>query len=427
MNNNERNKLAKDIIIHCRQSIQKKFPFFSIALYSLTLEVDEEIKALATDGYYLYYNPVYIINQYKDNKKTLYISILHTLLHCLLRHFSKKQYTYHQLFDASMDIAVFLMMHELGIVTHKSKHKLLSKIPLLEKIIKNTNNHGVAIYNEALSNEELEISILENSQLIELDNHIYWTKPKRKGIGAGLSARWNNLYSQIGFQLQVGRQQGFNAGNFAQLFLSEDSEESKMSYTDILKRLSTFEEIFKVDIDTFDLMWYTTGLEMYEDMPIIEYVETKEDYVVNEFVLAIDTSGSCSGDVMQNFLSQTIKIFKDMEIGNRRINVKILQCDTEIVDEKDITTQDDIENYTNNFEAFGFGGTSFVPVFNRINDLQGEGKLSNLKGLIYLSDGMGDFPSERPSYETIFVMSEDEYGYFDNQYVPEWVTVCELD
>jgi predicted metal-dependent peptidase len=152
----------------------------------------------------------------------------------------------------------------------------------------------------------------------------------------------------------------------------------------------------KIDQDEFDLIWYTTGLEMYDEMPIIEYNEVKEDYVLNEFVLAIDTSGSCSGSVMENFLSQTIKIFKDMEIGNQ-VNIKIIQCDDEIVDEKDIASQFDIENYISDFEAFGFGGTDFNPVFDRIKELQSEGFLQNLKGLIYLSDGYGAFPLMKQS------------------------------
>ena len=122
-------KLAKDIITHCRIKIQKKYSFFSIALYFLTLEADYDIETMATDGYYLYYNPEFIINTYKTNKNMLYISILHILLHCLLRHFTKKQFTYHELFDASMDISTYLMLHDLGFITLKAKNQLVNSMP----------------------------------------------------------------------------------------------------------------------------------------------------------------------------------------------------------------------------------------------------------------------------------------------------------
>ena len=425
---NENVKLAKDIITHCRIKIQKKYSFFSIALYFLTLEADYDIDTIAADGYYLYYNPDYIINTYKTNKNMLYITILHTLLHCLLRHFTKKQFTYHELFDASMDIAVYIMLFDLGFITQKSKNQLLNSMPQLKSFV-NTNiqNPSVSIYNEALNNEKLKQELLNNSSIFEMDNHIYWTKHKKnKGGSKGDSVivkTWLRMFNEVGEQLvSNGILRGMGSGYFTETFLGENMEESRVSYEEFLRRFSLFEEVMKIDQDEFDLIWYTTGLEMYEDMPIIEYNEVKEDYVLNEFVLAIDTSGSCSDSVMENFLSQTIKIFKDMEIGNQ-VNIKIIQCDDEIVDEKDITSQFDIEEYTSNFEAFGFGGTDFNPVFNRIKELQEEGSLQNLKGLIYLSDGYGAFPSEKPPYETVFVIPPDEY---ENDMIPKWVTIVNL-
>lgn len=430
MNKNENIKLAKDIITHCRIKIQKKYPFFSIALYFLTLDADYDIETIATDGYYLYFNPEYIINTYKTNKNMLYVSILHILIHCLLRHFTKKQFTYHQLFDASMDITVYLMLSDLGFVTQKAKNQLLNSMPELKNLLKtNTKNPSVNIYNEALNNEKLQQELMGNISLYELDNHIYWTKLKKnkaqgQGVQPNLIKTWIRLFNEVGEQLiSSGILQGKGTGCFTASFLGEDMEESQVSYEEFLRRFASFEEVMKIDQDEFDLIWYTTGLEMYDEMPIIEYNEVKEDYVLNEFVLAIDTSGSCSGSVMENFLSQTIKIFKDMEIKNRKVKIKIIQCDDEIVDEKDIASQFDIENYISDFEAFGFGGTDFNPVFDRIKELQSEGFLQNLKGLIYLSDGYGAFPPEKPPYETVFVIPPDE---FENEMIPDWVTTVNL-
>lgn len=430
MKYNENVKLAKDIITHCRIKIQSKYSFFSIALYFLILEADDEIDTIATDGYYLYYNPKYIINTYKTNKNMLYISILHMLLHCLLRHFTKKQFTYHELFDASMDITIYIMLYELGFMTQKSWFQLLNSMPELKAYLKtNIQNPSVNIYNEALENEKLQQELLDNHSLYQLDNHIYWTKPKKnicdgQGAASNLIKTWLRLFNEVGEQvINSGLERGMKSGSFAAAFLGENMEDSQISYEEFLRRFAQFEEVMKIDQDEFDLMWYTTGLEMYDDMPIIEYNEIKEDYVLNEFVLAIDTSGSCSGSVMESFLSQTIKIFNDMEIGNRRVRIKIIQCDNEIVDEQDITNQFDIDSYTADFKAYGFGGTDFNPVFERIKALQEEGQLLNLKGLIYLSDGFGAFPQEKPSYETVFVVPPDEY---ENEMIPEWVTIVDL-
>ena len=342
--------------------------------------------------------------------------------------FTKKQFTYHQLFDATMDINVYLMLCELGIITGKAKKELLKSMPELEDLLKHKKNqHAVNIYNEALNNEKLERSLLNNLPLYEMDDHIYWTKPKKgkeNQMGGGGTDIWSKLYSEVSNQLAgFGPLQGIGSGQFSQMFLAEDMKESEISYEEYLRRFASFEEIIKIDDETFDLMWYTTGLEMYDDMPIIEFNETKEDYVINEFVLAIDTSGSCSGDIMEDFLSQTIKIFKDMEIGNRRVRMKLIQCDYKITHEQDITCQTDIDEYISNFNTYGFGGTDFNPVFDRVKQLQDEGQLTHLKGLIYLSDGFGSFPAEKPEYETVFVLPPEEYQC---NYIPSWVTTLKL-
>lgn len=423
------NKLAKDIIIHCRKKIQSKFPFFSIAIYFLEPEADEDIETIGTDGYCLYYNPKYIIKQYKEDKNLIYLGIVHILLHCLLRHFSKKKSTYYELYDVSVDLTVYLMLYELQFITIKARKHVLKSLPELKDIFENNKRKGsVSIYNQAIIDDKLAKALLDNAHVFRLDNHIYWTKAKKnkdksnKTMGSLLKS-WDGIFLEVGAELRNGLMHGHGTGNFAQLFLAEDSNESQVSYEEFIRRFSTFEEVFKIDPESFDLMWYTTGLEMYDDMPIIEYNEIKEDYVINEFVLAIDTSGSCNGEIMESFLSQTIKIFQDMELGNRRIKAKIIQCDYEIVDEVDVSFTDDIEDYTNRFKTYGYGGTDFIPVFNRIKELQDNGEFTNLKGLIYLSDGYGDFPGEKPSYETVFVLPPDDWG---SPNIPDWVETIEL-
>jgi predicted metal-dependent peptidase len=50
----------------------------------------------------------------------------------------------------------------------------------------------------------------------------------------------------------------------------------------------------------------------------------------------------------------------------------------------------------------GGGGTSFVPVFKKVEELGITPAL-----LIYFTDGYGTFPDEPPPYPVIWVMTED--------------------
>jgi predicted metal-dependent peptidase len=65
----------------------------------------------------------------------------------------------------------------------------------------------------------------------------------------------------------------------------------------------------------------------------------------------------------------------------------------------------------------GFGGTDFRPAFAYVDELVRQHRFSNLKGLIYFTDGYGDFPQTPPAYDTAFVFVGDGSGL---PAVPPW-------
>lgn len=65
----------------------------------------------------------------------------------------------------------------------------------------------------------------------------------------------------------------------------------------------------------------------------------------------------------------------------------------------------------------GFGGTDFTPVFEHVEKLINEKDITNIKGLIYFTDGYGKFPVNEPKYSTAFVFVDDNYSDFN---VPSW-------
>ena len=61
----------------------------------------------------------------------------------------------------------------------------------------------------------------------------------------------------------------------------------------------------QTDPDSFDQAFYTYGLSLYGNMPLIEPLETREVQRIQQFVIVIDTSMSCSGELVQRFLEET--------------------------------------------------------------------------------------------------------------------------
>ena len=152
-------------------------------------------------------------------------------------------------------------------------------------------------------------------------------------------------------------------------------------------------------------------------MPLIEPLEYKDVKRIKEFVIAIDTSGSTSGKLVQTFVQKTYNILKQQENFFTRINIHIIQCDADIQENVKITNEEEFDNYIKKMEIHGLGGTDFRPVFSYVDKLIEEHEFSNLKGMIYFTDGFGEFPLQQPAYQVAFVYIDDG---FNNPNVPVW-------
>ena len=173
----------------------------------------------------------------------------------------------------------------------------------------------------------------------------------------------------------------------------------------------------QINDDEFDYIFYTYGLQLYKNVPLIEPLEYKDVKKIKEFVVAIDTSGSVQGELVKKFVTKTYNILSQRSNFFTKINIHIIQCDTIIQKDDKITTKEDFEKFIESVELRGFGGTDFRPVFEYVDRLIEEGEFENLKGLIYFTDGYGVFPNKKPNYDTAFVFVDDEYG---EPQIPVW-------
>ncbi len=145
-------------------------------------------------------------------------------------------------------------------------------------------------------------------------------------------------------------------------------------------------------------------------MPLIEPLEYKDVKRIRDFVIAIDTSGSTSGELVQTFVQKTYNVLKSTESFFTKINLHIIQCDAAIQEDIKITTQEEFDDYLKNMKLHGLGGTDFRPLFSYVNSLVDSDEFENLKGLIYFTDGFGVFPAKKPPYDAAFVFIDDENG-----------------
>lgn len=231
-----------------------------------------------------------------------------------------------------------------------------------------------------------------------------------------LASEWEDVSRRIQVELETHlARQGSGAGNLMAGLRALNREH--YDYAAFLARFATLHERMRVNDDEFDYIYYTYGLARYGNMPLIEPLEYKEDRQVHDFVLAIDTSESCSGEVVQAFMRKTYNILKQSESFNSRVNVHIIQCDARVQEDTKITSLDQLELYLQDLTLKGFGGTDFRPVFDYVDLLVDKGEFTDLRGLVYFTDGQGTFPRRPPRYDAVFAFLDD--GYSDPE-VPPW-------
>ena len=253
------------------------------------------------------------------------------------------------------------------------------------------------------------------------------TKRDRKELQrqqAQLQQMWRNVAEQVLLEAQSAARHSM--GNLSGNMVTTLRKLTREAYdyaTFLSKFASRLEERVQTDLDAFDYIFYTYGLRIDRRMPLIEPLEYKEKYLLREFVIAIDTSGSCEGELVERFLTKTYNILRQAENFTSRVNIHIIQCDAAVQEDVTIRSQEDLEQYISHLTLKGFGGTDFRPVFEHVERLLETGALQRIEGLLYFTDGYGVFPAKPTKYKTAFVF----LGREEDVKVPAWAMKVYID
>ena len=127
---------------------------------------------------------------------------------------------------------------------------------------------------------------------------------------------------------------------------------------------------------------------------------------------------------MRAFLAETYTLLKGRENFFHRMNLHLIQADNTVQQDLLIRKEDELIHAMNHFQLRGGGGTDFRPAFEYVDRLCAEKQFTNLRGLLYFTDGMGTYPARRPPYEAAFLFLGER---FDDANVPPWAMKVVLD
>ncbi len=360
-NEDKRAALAQKIWGLSRDRLLINLRFLDVALSSLRFQASAGTDVVSCDmstpgSAVVYYDPVVVIRLYKKNPANVTRLHLHMLLHCIFSHAYRYDRVEQELWDVAVDMAVENVAMSLGI-------------------------SGLETVGDAQRRETL--------------------------------AQWKKISERIKAELKSFSEDKSDdkSGDRSILQNLEEATKEHYDYGDFLRRFSVSGEEMQINDDEFDYVYYTYGLSLYGNLPLVEPLEYKDVNKIKEFVVAIDTSGSCRGELVQTFLNKTYSILKSSENFFRKVNIHIIQCDSEVRRDTKITNDEEFEVFMREGQLEGFGSTDFRPVFAYVDSAIENGEFENLKGLIYFTDGFGVFPEHKPShnYDTAFVFLEDDY------------------
>ena len=114
-------------------------------------------------------------------------------------------------------------------------------------------------------------------------------------------------------------------------------------------------------------------------------------------VVGIDTSGSIGPKELNVFLSEVGGILNDVKPKT----IIVIGCDYVVSQVDEVTTLDEFEGLRAK-GIKGGGGTCFEPVFDYIEEHQ-----LKPEALVYLTDLMGSFPTDEPTYPVVWAATTD--------------------
>lgn len=402
-------QIGEDILLACRNELYLNLPYMDVVLCGLEFRAGKEMTlSLATDGQVLHYNGNFLAERYLRGRVLCNRAYLHVLLHCMLRHLAKKRERVPELWDLACDAAVESILDELqypclelGFVPAKQKFygECRAEMPVLTA-------EGIYRYLQKQNYNEYQLAQLQ--RVFVVDDHGLWAPPEKddRERSQNQDEQWRDRSEKTRTAMETVLA-GQAAGGQAVLEQVKVATRDDMDYRAFLRRFAVPREVMAVDGDAFDYVFYTYGLQLYGNMPLIEHPETREEKRIEDFVIAIDTSMSTNGELVRQFLACTYAILRSTETFTRKVNIHILQCDNQVRSETRITDLEELRRYMEHFELSGGSATDFRPVFQRVQELQNEGAFNSLRGLLYFTDGMGIYPQKRPPYDTAFILLEE--------------------
>ena len=431
-------KVASEVLNFSRQRMLVNMRFLEPAIRMLTESPSkcmcDRSYGMGTDGKNLYYHPEYVLRVYQKEKGFVSRMYIHLVVHGIFRHFFVNPQIEQRKWDLACDMATEYIIEswKLDFADISAGADEKRELDCIRKNVGLMN--AEKIYGYLKKTKESEIDRLE--KIFRRDDHSFWysetknrndvIRVKSGQVNQNREVMFSNqkleeLWKQVAKKIQVEletfmRSRSDETGDF--LVNLKLANRKKQDYSAFLRKFTRLGEHMKINDEEFDYNFYTYGMQLYGNMPLIEPLEYKDVRVVKTFVTVIDTSGSVEEEKLRRFLEKTYQILKSGQDSEDRVNFHLVQCDALVQKDVKITSEKELEQVMEDLTLYGRGGTDFRPAFEYIEELRKNGELTNLNGMLYFTDGMGVYPRKKPEYPVAFIYDSEVLDKIPE--VPAW-------
>ena len=370
----------KETIQKCILQVRKECVFFGALMLFAEVRDTKKIPTAATDGLVLYFNEDFLFSLSSSEQNAL---MLHEVLHMALLHVSRRESRDPHIWNIAADIVVNDLIQRNtnfklpkgAIIDNQFRDKSVEYI--YEKLLKDESfkSYKLAIADIATQIEGERSNAVVDTEIANVDEIEGYWKDKLEVL--------KNNYSGDGSDTQ-----GSLPGGISQEINSILEPE-----VDWRHALWKFVGKTPADFDDIDRRFIYKGL--YLEGLLTESIELS---------VCIDTSGSISGALLDQFIGELQGILRSYP----HVQCNLYWADTEAYGPYELSKIEDLPS------ALGFGGTSFVPFFNKVKKDSIQDFMNNNRVSIYFTDGYGDFPDHIPNDPVMWLVSKD--GLETNQF-----------
>jgi predicted metal-dependent peptidase len=389
------NEALPEHIVGARLHLMLSHPFLASAVARLPVVNAERMEwcdTMATDGYYIYVNPDFCRDL--DTGEIAFV-FAHETYHCILGHMDRRGARRRDVWNAAVDYATNGMLveaglrmpgkglydrHYLGRTAEEIYEELLPAEDPMQQSGGTTGDGGGDGDSKAPGGFDRHVGPgdLEGQSVRAAE---FPSPEERRRLRVGLA---RSVASKL-----HGRGAGLMSSEI------EAATGSRVPWQQLLSRFISGLRRNDYRLFPFNKKHLWRGL----------YLPSIGVPGPDHLVVAIDTSGSMSDDILSEVLGELDTLRDVTECG-----LTLIQCDAGIHSVEEYAAH---ENCTyggspggTRYDIRGRGGTDLRPPFGWVAEEQRQGR-ANIDALIYMTDGFGDMPAKEPPYPVMWVMPED--------------------